>query len=74
MSEDPLVFVVESNNFEMYATVIGAVFAGLSALCVYLLKSRCTHIRVCCIECDRIPQRASVQNSNDESRDVTNQV
>lgn len=34
-------------------TIVGGLGAGLGVLLSYFLKSRCSHIKMCCIDCDR---------------------
>jgi len=42
-------------------TLVGGLGAGIGVLLSYFLKSRCSHIKFCCIDCDRevIDLRAS---------------
>jgi len=42
-------------------TLIGGLGAGIGVLLSYFLKSRCSHIKFCCVDCDRevIDLRAS---------------
>jgi len=34
-------------------TLVGGLGAGVGVLLSYFLKSRCSHIKMCCIDCDR---------------------
>jgi len=43
----------ESESFVLSAMAL--VGGGLSALLLFMIKSRCTNIRCCCISCDRQP-------------------
>ena len=49
-------------------TMVTAVGACVSGLLVYMLKSRCTHIKCFCIECDRsVPETTSGDVEKNES-------
>ena len=36
-------------------TLVGLLGAGVGILLTYFLKSRCKHIKCCCLSCDREP-------------------
>ena len=42
------------------ALLITAVTASLTALCAAMRRSRCTHIKACCVEIDRDVQRTTL--------------
>ena len=42
-----------TNNGAFILTFTGLISAGLSACFVFILKSRCSKIEVCCLKCDR---------------------
>lgn len=59
MSDETLNIIMPNElDFAELATVIGLIFAGLSGICVYMIRSRCTHIKCCCFEVRRdVPVR-----------------
>lgn len=42
-------------NGSWLLSIIAAFSASLGAVLTYLLRSRCRHIRIGCLECDRTP-------------------
>jgi hypothetical protein len=42
-------------NGTFILTSMGMVGAGISYMLLFVLKSRCTNIKCCCISCDRTP-------------------
>ena len=48
-------------------TLIGLIGGGCGYFLIFLLKSRCTNIEVCCIKCDREPLPATTTVTIDPS-------
>lgn len=45
-------------NGTFILTAMGLLGAGSGYLLSFMLKSRCTNVRCCCISCDRVPLTA----------------
>ena len=59
-------FIKENDTFVL--TFFGLISSCAAGCLVYLLKSRCTRIKFCCLTCERVP----VSEDNLQNVTVTN--